>query len=286
MTRFVNNTKTVVLLGGLMGIILAAGYILGNGSTGGLLIAFVLGGLMNIIAFFFSDKIALKTMRAEEVDEQTAPDLVEMVGRLARNANLPMPRVYICPQQAPNAFATGRSPKKAAVAVTQGAMQLLSYDELEGVMAHELAHVKNRDTLTSTIAATIAGAISVLGYMFMFGGRDREVHPIVAIGFIILAPIAASIIQMAISRSREFVADHDGAEIVGSPNGLIGALQKLDAYAGRIPLQNENPAQNHMFIVQPLNAASASSGIGGGFKNLFSTHPPTEQRVAKLREMA
>jgi heat shock protein HtpX len=281
MTRFVNTTKTAVLLGLMFGLILLAGSFFGQQ---GLIIALVFGVITNFVAFFFSDKIALKAMKGEEVDEQIAPDLVEMVRRLAKNADLPMPKVYICPQQAPNAFATGRSPKKAAVAVTQGALSMLSYDELEGVMAHELAHVKNRDTLTSTVAATIAGAISMLGYVFMFGGRSRDVNPLFALAFIIIAPMAAGIIQMAISRSREFVADHDGAEIAGSPNGLINALQKLEMQAQRIPLRNENPAQNHMFIVQPLNAASG--GKGGGLGSLFRTHPPTEQRIAKLREMA
>ncbi len=235
MTRFINTTKTAILMGLMFGLVLAAGYVFGRGP--GLMIAFVLGGVMNIVAFFFSDKIAIKSMRGKEVDEQTAPDLIEMVARLARNADLPMPKVYICPQQAPNAFATGRSPKKAAVAVTEGAMRLLDYDELEGVMAHELAHVKNRDTLTSTVAATIAGAISMLGYIFMFGGRDRDVNPLIAIGFIILAPIAAGIIQMAISRSREFVADHDGAEIAGSPHGLISALAKTRSHRPADPAQ-------------------------------------------------
>ena len=285
MTRFINTTKTALLMGAMMGLVLAAGYIFGRGP--GLMIAFVLGGAMNVVAFFFSDKIAIATMRGQEVDEQSYPDLLEMVGRLARNADLPMPRVYVCPQQAPNAFATGRSPKKAAVAVTQGALQLLDYDELEGVMAHELAHVKNRDTLTSTVAATIAGAISMLGYLFMFGGgRDRDVNPLIALGFVILAPIAASIIQMAISRSREFVADHDGAEIAGTPNGLISALQKLDSMAQRVPLNNKNPAQNQMFIVPPMNMAAGGGAIGGGLANLFRTHPQTEKRIAKLREMA
>lgn len=279
MTRFVNNTKTAVLMAAMFGLILCAGQLLGGSQ--GLIFAFVLGGLGNIVAFFFSDKIAIASMRGQEVDAQTAPDLVEMVGRLARNADLPMPKVYICPQQAPNAFATGRSPRKAAVAVTQGALQLLSYDELEGVMAHELAHVKNRDTLTSTIAATIAGAISALGWVFMFGGRDRDVHPAFALLFVILAPIAAGIIQMAISRSREFVADHDGAEIAGTPHGLISALQKLEMQAQRIPMAHENPAQNHMFIVQPLSMSG-----GAGLTNLFRTHPTTEDRIAKLREMA
>lgn len=277
MTRFINNTKTAMLLGLMFALILLAGHLLGG--TQGLAIAFVIGGLGNVFAYFYSDKIAIATMRGKQVDQGSAPDLIEMVGRLSRNAGLPMPRVYVCPQEAPNAFATGRNPKHAAVAVTQGALRLLSYDELEGVMAHELAHVKNRDTLTSTVAATIAGAISALGYVFMFGGRNREVNPLVALLFVILAPIAAGVIQMAISRSREFVADADGAAIAGSPHGLISALQKLEATARRVPMQHEMPTQNHMFIVQPLSG-------GGGLAGLFSTHPSTAKRVAKLRELA
>lgn len=281
MTRFVNNTKTAVLLAAMFGLILGAGYILGNGSPGVMLIAFLIGGVGNIIAYFYSHKIAIAAMRGKEVDRSTAPDLVEMVERLARNANLPMPKVYICPQEAPNAFATGRNPKNAAVAVTQGALRLLSYDELEGVMAHELAHVKNRDTLISTVSAVIAGAISFLGYMALFtGGGNREGgNPLVGLLMFILAPIAAAMIQMAISRSREFVADADGARIAGTPHGLIGALQKLEATAKRVPMQNETPAFNHMFIVQPLSAGAAMS-------KLFSTHPSTADRVAKLRELA
>jgi len=278
MTRFVNNVKTAGLLGLMMGLILLAGYVLGGAN--GLLFALILGGAMNFGAFFFSDKIAIAAMRGREVDASTAPDLITMVQRLARNANLPMPRVYICPQQAPNAFATGRNPKHAAVAVTDGALKLLSYDELEGVMAHELAHVKNRDTLTSTIAATIAGAISYVGWIFMFGGRGRDVHPALALLFVILAPIAAMLIQMAISRSREFVADADGAAIAGTPHGLIGALRKLDATNRQIPMESQMPAQNHMFIVQPMSA------MGGGISKLFSTHPPTRERIAKLSELA
>jgi heat shock protein HtpX len=276
MTRFVNNVKTTVLLASMFGLILLVGYLLG--STTGLTIALIVGFVMNFVAFFFSDKIAIKMMKGQQVDQRTAPDLVTMVERLAKNANLPMPRVYICPQEAPNAFATGRSPKHAAVAVTQGALRLLSYDELEGVIGHELAHIKNRDTLTSTIAATIAGALQWVGYMVIFGDR-RDVHPLVLIGLWLLAPITAAIIQMAISRSREYVADHDGAEIAGTPHGLISALQKLHATARRIPLRGEVPAQNHMFIVQPLSA-------GQSFASLFSTHPPMEKRIAKLREMA
>ena len=280
MTRSMNNLKTALLLGLLFGLILFIGAQFGRQ---GLIFAFVFGGMTNVIAYFFSDKIALASMRGQAVDEKTAPDLVHMIGRLAENAGLPMPRVYVCPQQAPNAFATGRSPSRAAVAVTQGALKLLTYDELEGVMAHELAHVKNRDTLISCVAATIAGAISFLGYMaFWFGGSGQQregSNPLVGLLMLILAPIAAGLIQMAISRSREFVADADGARIAGTPHGLIGALRKLDATARRIPLENERPAQNHMFIVQPLSG-------GGGVAKLFSTHPPMSHRIARLQELA
>ncbi|MFW6060521.1 MAG: zinc metalloprotease HtpX, partial [Phycisphaeraceae bacterium] len=270
MTRFWNNTKTALLLGAMFGLILLIGSYWG---TGGVIIAFLLGGIGNLIAFFFSDKIAIAAMRGQEVDEQSAPDLVHMVRQLANNAGLPMPRVYICPQQAPNAFATGRNPQHAAVAVTQGALRLLTYEEMEGVMAHELAHVKNRDTLISTVAATIAGALNALVWVFLFmpiGGSDsRGGNPLVMLLMVILAPIAAAMIQMAISRSREYVADADGARIAGSPNGLIAALQKLESANERIPMAHEAPTQNHMFIVQPLSAT------GGGLSKLFSTHPST-----------
>lgn len=281
MTRFVNNAKTAVLLALLFGLILLIGAQFGQQ---GLIVAFIFGGMTNIIAFFFSDKIAIAAMRGQEVDERSAPDLVTMVSRLSRNAGLPMPRVYICPQEAPNAFATGRSPRKAAVAVTKGALQLLTYEELEGVIGHELTHIKNRDTLISTVAATIAGAINMIGWMAYVGGmggsRDREGgNPLIMLAMLLLAPIAAALIQMAISRSREYVADAGGAEIAGTPYGLIAALQKLDAYARRLPLYGANPAQNHMFIVQPLSGS-------GGLMRLFSTHPPTEDRIAKLRELA
>lgn len=280
MTRFVNNAKTAVFLGLMFGLILLIGAQFGQQ---GLFIALIVGGMTNVIAYFFSDKIALSAMQGQEVDARTAPDLYTMVERLARNANLPMPRVYICPQDAPNAFATGRNPKNAAVAVTQGALRLLSYDELEGVMAHELAHVKNRDTLISCVAATIAGAISFIGYLaFWFGGmgNSREGgNPLVGLLLLIFAPIAAAIIQMAISRSREFVADHDAARITGTPLGLIGALQKLESVSRRVPLHDGHmDSHNHMFIVKPLTA--------GGLSRIFSTHPSTEDRIARLREMA
>lgn len=274
MTTLVNNIKTALLLGAMFGLILVLG--LAIGGKAGLIIAFGVALVTNFVAFFFSDKIALRAMRGQEVTEQTpgASELVQMVHRLADRAALPRPRVYICPQQAPNAFATGRSPKKAAVAVTQGALQLLTYDELEGVMAHELAHVKNRDTLTATIAATIAGALTFLAYMSMW---NRDVHPLLKIGAFLLSLIAAPVIQMAISRSREFVADADGAKIAGSPTGLINALQKLENYSKRIPMQTR-PSQNHMFIVQPF------SGMGKSLASLFSTHPPTQVRIEKLRQ--
>lgn len=275
MTRFVNNTKTAMLLGLMFGLILFAGHLFGGSQ--GLVIAFIFGGLGNIFAYFYSDKIVLTAMRGQQVDARTAPDLIEMVSRLARNADLPMPKVYVCPQQAPNAFATGRNPRNAAVAVTQGALSLLTYDELEGVMAHELAHVKNRDTLTSTVAATIAGVISASGIGYFLGG-GRDSNPLLVLLFMLLAPLAAGVIQLAISRSREYVADADGAEIAGTPHGLISALQKLEATAKRVPMHQEVSTQNHMFIVQPLS--------GPGRSSLFSTHPSTADRVARLRELA
>ena len=280
MTKFWNNTKTTLLLGLLFGIILLIGSYWGSH---GLTVAFIFGGMTNVIAYFFSDKIALKAMQGQEVDEQSAPDLVTMVARLSKNAGLPMPRVYICPQEAPNAFATGRNPRNAAVAVTKGALRLLEFDELEGVMAHELAHVKNRDTLISCVAATIAGAISYMAWMAMwFGGsgNNREGgNPLVGLLLVILAPIAAMMVQMAISRSREYVADADGAAIAGTPHGLIGALRKLDSVSKRIPLHHgELDTYNNMFIVEPFT--------GESFARLFATHPPMEVRIARLQELA
>ena len=266
-----------MLLGLMFGLILLVGSFWGQQ---GLIIALIFGGFTNVIAFFYSDRIALAAMRGQEVDESSAPDLILMVRRLAENASLPMPRVYICPQEAPNAFATGRSPNKAAVAVTQGALRLLSYDELEGVMAHELSHVKNRDTLISCVAATIAGAISFLGYMALwFGGSRDGGNILVALLMFILAPIAAMLIQMGISRSREYVADNDAAAIAGTPFGLINALQKLEAVAKQVPLHDGKlDTHNHMFIVNPLT--------GGGMAKLFSTHPSTKERIARLSKLA
>jgi len=277
MTSFLNNTKTALLLGAMFGLVLLIGAQFG---TGGLIIALLLGGAGNLFMFYKSDTIAVAAMRGERVDEQSAPDLMRMVERLAANAGVPTPKVYICPQQAPNAFATGRSPSHAAVAVTRGALQMLDPNELEGVLAHEIAHIKNRDTLTSTIAATIAGGLSALTWIFLFIPLgDEDSNPLALLAMVILAPIAAGIIQMAISRSREFVADAEGAQIAGTPNGLVSALQKLDSAAKQIPMEHESPSQNHMFIVNPLNAGQALS-------KLFSSHPPTEERIKKLREQA
>lgn len=278
MHRFMNNTKTAMLLAGLMALFVAVGSVWGQQ---GMVIALIFGGLMNVGMWFFSDKIALRAMRGQEVDEQTGGDLYRMVDELRRRAGLPMPRVYVCPHDAPNAFATGRSPRKAAVAVTQGCLRLLSQDELAGVIAHELAHIKNRDTLTSMIAATISGVLATVAqWAFFFGGAggNREGgNPIAGILIVLLAPLAAALIKAAISRSREFVADADGASIAGSPRGLIGALQKLDAYSRRIPLPHGNPAMNNMFIVEPM--------MGGALVNMFATHPPTERRIEALSRL-
>jgi heat shock protein HtpX len=240
---------------------------------------------MNFFAYWFSDKIVLKMYRAKEVTETEAPDLYGIVRRLAQKAEIPMPRVYIINQEQPNAFATGRNPGHAAVAVTTGIMRILSREELQGVIGHELAHVKHRDILISTIAATIAGAISFLAQMaqwaMIFGGHrgddDEGGSPIAAIVMMIVGPIAAIIIQMAISRSREYVADEGGARLAGNPRYLSGALRKLHMASQKIPM-NANPATSHMFIVNPLS--------GGGILKLFSTHPPIEERISRLESMS
>jgi len=283
--RFANNVKTALLLGLIMGLAIMFGRILVPGPHG-IIYGFLFGGLMNVIAYFFSDKIALASMGAKEVTEQQAPQLVRTVSQLATNAGLPMPRVYISPQQAPNAFATGRNPAHAAVCVTQGLLQAMSERELRGVLAHELAHVRHRDILITTIAATFAGVITSLAHMaqwaMIFGGgsrRDDEEggNPLVALLLMILAPIAAVLIQMWISRTREYAADSYGAELAGDPMALASALRRLESYNKQIPME-VNPSRESMFIVKPFS--------GAGVLNWFSTHPPTEERIRRLEEMA
>ena len=268
-----NGVKTVLLLGALSGILLVIGELAGGSQ--GLMVAFAFAVVMNIGSYWFSDKIVLRMYRAQQVGPEHP--LHQLVGRLAQRASLPMPKVYIIPDPSPNAFATGRNPAHAAVAATEGIMRALSEPELEGVMAHELAHVKNRDILISSVAATIAAAIMMFARMAMFfgGGRDREggANPIVLLAMMILAPIAALMVQMAISRSREFAADATGAQIAGTPYGLAHALKKIEAVAKGIPM-DANPATEHMFIIKPFSA--------GGLMGLFSTHPPTEARIANL----
>ncbi len=282
MTVWLNGIKTALLLGLLMGICLAIGSIWGYQ---GVVIGFAFGGIMTLISYFFSDKIALASVGAKAVTRTDAPELYEMTERLAKRAGIPMPRLYFSPEQAPNAFATGRNPKNGVVCVTAGLMNMMNSRELEGVLAHEIAHIKHRDILISTIAAIMAGAISQIAYMMMwFGGgmsRDEEGNSnplglVAALLMMILAPIAAALIQMAISRSREYAADARGAEIAGGPEGLISALKKLELGNKRIPM-NINPSESHMFIVKPL---IPGSDIG----ELFRTHPLTEKRIAKLLE--
>jgi len=278
-----NWMKTGILLAGIVALFGAVGGLIGGQQ--GMLIALLLGGGMNIFAYWFSDRMVLKLYRAREVDATSAPQFYNMVQELAQRANLPMPRVYIIDEAQPNAFATGRNPENAAVAATTGILQLLSARELRGVMAHELAHVKNRDTLISTISATIAGAISTLAHLGMWFGlsnnnREGGGNPVLAILVMILAPIAAMLIQFAISRTREFGADRGGAEISGDPHALADALAKIDRYAKGLPMPTaeEHPATAQMMIINPLS--------GGGLAGLFSTHPATEERILRLRAMA
>ena len=277
---FGNWMKTSILMAGIVALFGALGGMIGGQQ--GMLIALVFAGAMNIWAYWFSDKMVLKMYRAREVDASSSPYLYNMVRELARRAELPMPKVYVIDEAQPNAFATGRNPEHAAVAATTGIMQMLSERELRGVMAHELAHVRNRDILISTISATIAGAISSLAQFGMFFGSNDEdrPNPIVAIILMILAPLAGMLIQMAISRTREFGADRGGAEISGDPNALADALAKIDAYARGIPMRTAeaHPETAQMMIMNPLS--------GGGLKGLFSTHPSTAERIARLRSMA
>ena len=278
-----NSLRTVALMAGLTALLVWAGNAFGGQS--GMFIAFGFAMLMNFGSYWFSDKIVLRMYNAREATEREAPELYSMVRNLAQRAQLPMPKVYLIPGEQPNAFATGRDPEHAAVAATEGIMRMLSREELSGVMGHELAHIKNRDILTGTIAATIAGAISMLANMaqwaMIFGGGrssddDDGGSPIAGLLMIILAPIAAMVIQMAISRSREYVADADGARIAGNPRYLSNALRKLHNASQQIPM-HATPATAHMFIVSPLS--------GGGIVSLFSTHPPMEKRIEKLESM-
>lgn len=278
-----NTLKSLILLSVLSAILVWAGGTFGGQQ--GAVIALVFAGVMNFASYWWSDKIVLKMYKAQEVDESSAPQLYGDVRELARNAGLPMPKVYIVPEQSPNAFATGRSPGHSAVAVTAGIMKLLDRHELKGVLAHELAHIKNRDILIGSIAATIAAAISYIAWMAQFaaifggGGRGRN-NVFVLLAMAIVAPLAATIIRMAISRTREFGADREGAVICANPMFLADALRKMDGYAKKIPLNvSEQTAEStsHMMIVSPM--------IGSGFAKLFSTHPPTAERIARLQAM-
>ncbi len=278
-----NSLKTILLMALMMGILLFIGDWMGGEQ--GLWMAFIFSLLMNFGMYWFSSKIVLMTYRATEATEADAPKLFSIVRRLAAQAQLPMPKVYIIPGDSPNAFATGRNPEHAVVAATEGILHLLSDDELEGVIAHELAHVKHRDILIATLVASMAGTITFVArmamYATMFGGgsRDREnSNPFGQILLIILAPIAAMLIQFAVSRSREFAADEGGAQISQRPMSLANALRKLERGVDQIPMTNAGTATAHMFIVNPL--------VGGGITKLFSTHPPTEERIARLEQIA
>ncbi|MFZ2987466.1 zinc metalloprotease HtpX [Ideonella sp.] len=277
-----NLMKTAVLMAAITALFMTIGRLLGG--QAGMMLALVVALGMNFFSYWFSDKMVLRMYNAREVDASSAPQFYRMVEELARKAELPMPKVYLIDEAAPNAFATGRNPEHAAVAATTGILRVLNERELRGVMAHELAHVKHRDILISTISATMAGAISMLAnFAMIFGGRDSEgrpVNPIVSILVMLLAPLAASLIQMAISRSREFEADRGGAEISGDPQALASALQKIHRVAQGLPLETteRHPETAQMMIMNPLS--------GGGLRGLFSTHPAMEERVEKLLEMA
>ena len=277
-----NLMKTAVLMAAITALFMALGSVIGGRS--GMMFALVVALGMNFFSYWFSDKLVLKMYNAHEVDETSAPQFYRMVRDLAQRAELPMPRVYLIDEDAPNAFATGRNPEHAAVAATTGILRALSEREMRGVMAHELTHVKHRDILISTISATMAGAISMLAnFAMFFGGRDsegRSHNPIVGLLVMLLAPLAASLIQMAISRAREFEADRGGAEISGDPQALASALQKIERYAHGIPLEaaERHPETAQMMIMNPLS--------GGGLRGLFSTHPSTEERVERLLAMA
>jgi heat shock protein HtpX len=278
-----NAFKTTLLLGALTGFLLLIGQYFGG--QNGMIIALIFAAVMNFVSYFFSDKIALAMYRAQPVSREELPRVYQVVERLTQRIGIPMPKIYVIPNDSPNAFATGRNPSHASVAVTQGILNLLNDEELEGVLAHELGHVRNRDILISSIAATLAGAITVLARMAMwgamfggYGGRDDRDRGggIGALLMVILAPIAAMLIQLAVSRSREYAADDTGAHLTGNPYALASALRKLDEYSRRVPLP-ASPSTAHLFIVQPF------LGTGGlNFANLFSTHPPIAKRIERL----
>ncbi|MFN0123162.1 MAG: zinc metalloprotease HtpX [Blastocatellia bacterium] len=281
-----NQMKTMMLLAALTALVMFMGRAIGGQS--GMIIALGIAAIGNVVSWWMSDKIVLRMYRATPVTEHDAPELYGMVRELTQRGQMPMPKVYVIPESTPNAFATGRNPNHAAVAVTEGIMRMLSPDELRGVLAHELAHIKNRDTLVMTVAATIAGALSHLATMAMFmggmGGRhadddeDGGGSPLGGLLGIIIAPFAASLIQMAISRSREYMADAEGARISGNPMGLANALRKIESYSQQIPMRAGDPATAHLFIINPFTA--------GGLSKLFSTHPATQERIARLEAMA
>jgi heat shock protein HtpX len=280
-----NRLKTLMLLAALTALLLWLGELVGGRS--GMIVALFIAAIMNFGSYWFSDKIVLSMYGAQPVSQEEAPELYEIVGELARRERMPMPKIYILPEDTPNAFATGRNPQHAAVAVTAGILKLLNRDELFGVLAHELGHVKHRDTLIMSVVATIAGALSMLSRMAMWGGMggsrygrrdDRGSNPILALIGIIVAPIIAMLIQLAISRSREYGADEEGAHVSGDPLALASALQKIEAYSRRIPMRAGSPATAHLFIINPFKE--------GGLAALFSTHPPTEARIARLMKLA
>ena len=278
-----NNFKTTMLLATLIAILVLLGDVFGG--VRGMMIMFIISAGMSISSYWYSDKIVLAQYDAQQVTAQSNPKLYSMVEQLAKNGKLPMPKVYIIPTDVPNAFATGRNPEHAAVAVTSGIQHLLTDDELAGVLGHELTHVKNSDTLISTIAAIIGGAISTIAQFGMFFGgssddRDDNVNPLALIGMVILAPLAAVLIQMSISRTREYLADEGGAMLSKNPLGLASALAKIEEYSKYGKLPNASNATAHMFIINPM------MGIGASLSNLFSTHPSTQDRIARLKKLS